>query len=215
MNLKVITVTTNTIETEPLLESLRNNGWEYACLTVPQWLGFGTKLITTYNFLKEHEEIDAFIFCDAFDVVALGNIQEFENNLGRNKDKIILSAERNCWPDKSLERWYEPRTIDGWDFVNSGLYYAPRDKFIEMVERHMPTYDDDDQLYMSKMYLFEFDDMLLDSNCMLFQSYSFINNGDFSYDNSRVKNLNTDTNPVFIHGNGRTDMTKVRELCKR
>jgi hypothetical protein len=53
---------------------------------------------------------------------------------------------------------------------------------------------------------------MLDDGCILFQCYSHIADDDFEYDYGRLKNLKTKTFPIFIHGNGRTDMSKIKEL---
>lgn len=209
--LKVLTVTTDLEQTRPLIQSLEKNGFDFEVIQTV-WRGFGTKLIEVYNYLKENPEVDRFIFCDAFDVVCLGTQNEFEEKLGEWSDKIVLSAEKNCWPQPDLERWYEPIDKEKWSFVNSGLYYSPTDKFIELMDRHMPEPSADDQLYMTTMFLFESNDMILDRECKLFQSYSFIKEGEFSYSNGRLHNEITNESAIWVHGNGKTDMTKVREL---
>lgn len=210
--IKALAVTTSPQHTERLLESLRRNGWDYACLTVPEWKGFGTKLLAVYEYLREHEEVDRFVFCDAFDVIALGTPEEFDEKLGYWRDKFVLSAERGCWPDESLRRFYEPIEEHGFNFVNSGLYYCSRAQYLDMMDRLLPEYHTDDQLYMTDQFLFERDDMVLDRLQRFFNSHSFIADGEYVYANGRVQVLGEQ--PVFVHCNGKTLDHKLEEMLK-
>jgi ubiquinone biosynthesis protein COQ9 len=53
--------------------------------------------------------------------------------------------------------------------------------------------------------------VLIDVQCVNFQSIAFEEDGDFSFVYDRLQNNVTGTMPLFIHGNGRTDMTKFYE----
>lgn len=207
--LKVLTVTTDLQQTRPLIQSLEKNGFDFEVIQTV-WRGFGTKLIEVYNYLKEHPEVDRFIFCDAFDVVCLGTQSEFEEKLGEWSDKIVLSAEKGCWPDPKLERFYEPLKDHGFNYVNSGIYYSPSHIFIDLIERYSPKYEEDDQLFMSKMFLFESDEIMLDREQELFNSHSFISEVEYGYENGRVQILGNES--VFIHKNGRTVDKKLDNL---
>lgn len=207
--LKVITVTNNIEATQPLIKSLENNGWDYQVIEVSEWRGFGTKLIETYNFLKEHPEVTEFIFCDAFDVLALGTPKEFEEKLD-GYTGMIFSAEKGCWPDDSLRNQYESHD-HGFNFLNSGAYYSNSDWFINMIEHNMPSYSDDDQLYLTKFYLHA-SDALLDNKQEFFNSHSFIAEGEYTYRNNRVQVNGQE--PIFIHFNGRTIDKEFNEKIK-
>ncbi len=76
----------------------------------------------------------------------------------------------------------------------------------------MPQYKSDDQWYFSMQYLFGRWPINLDNNCDVFQCYSFIEDGDYTVAEKRVLNNKTGTMPLFFHGNGKTDMTKINEL---
>ncbi len=210
---KVITVTTHPHLAQPLLNSLIKHGWDFECIVAPQWLGFGTKLISVYNFLKANPEVDSFIFCDAFDVVALQSPDVFyESDYG----DFLLSSERGCWPIPDWEPLYTNRFEHGYNYVNSGLYYAKSKAFIDLMKFDMPDYATDDQMWFSKHFLMEGVMMQLDNNCEVFQSYSFIGDDDYFYNEPTVGcglyNRKTNTFPIFAHGNGKTDMTKLYEL---
>jgi hypothetical protein len=213
--LEVITVTSSVDEMgfAILTGSLLKQGWRIHALQT-QWSGFSTKLIETYNYLKRNPEVTEFIFCDAFDVVCLGSPEEFLSKLER-PDEMLLSAERGLWPPtmEQYKQWYEPILDHGFNYVNSGLYYSPASLFIQMMERNMPEYENDDQEWLTLNFLFNHDVKInLDRNCDVFQSYSFVADDDYSYGDGRLKNLKTYSLPVFVHGNGRSDMRKVYDI---
>lgn len=208
--LKIITVTNDVQRAQPLIKSLATFGWNSTVICT-DWRGFGTKLIATYNFLKTNPEVDYFIFCDAHDVLVLGTPEEWDNKYP-HKDKMLLSAEKGCWPDDNLRKYYEPINANGFNFVNSGLYYSPSWLFIDMMEQTMPKYEDDDQLYMTNQYLFERDDINLDTNQAFFNSHSFIADAEYGYENNRVQ-VNSEQ-PLFIHFNGCTLDEKFNQLIK-
>jgi hypothetical protein len=212
----IITVTNNPNHpgVERLTKSAEKFGWELYVIDA-QWKGFGTKLIETYNFLINNPQIERFVFVDAHDVVVLSDPETFNSVLSwyNKENKMLVSCEKACWPDSSLSKQYTHSDSE-WKYVNSGLYYAPSDIFIKVFESSRPEYHDDDQLWLSKRYL---DDktnckVSLDDCCSLFQSYSHIADNDFAYRDGLLINLKTNTAPIFIHGNGRTDMTLIDQL---
>lgn len=210
--LKVITVTNNLPATVRLIKSLDKNGWEYEVI-FSEWKGFGTKLIKTYEYLKSNPEVDRFIFCDAFDVVAMGTPAEFEEKLLLYINKIICSAERGLWP-QTLEKFrssyehYEHR----FNFINSGCYFANSKNFIEMFDLFNVNYSTDDQEWLNMNYIAGCPDMDIDNLQILFNSHSFIEDDDYNYENGRIQILGNE--PVFIHSNGRSVDEKLEELLK-
>jgi hypothetical protein len=65
---------------------------------------------------------------------------------------------------------------------------------------------------MANQFLNNPDDKVLDYNCEVFQAYSFIADDDFAYNNNRLENLKTKSTPIFIHGNGKTNMDNILNL---
>jgi hypothetical protein len=209
----IITVTNipNHPGVERLTKSADRFGWELYIIDA-KWKGFGTKLIETHSFLINNPQIESFVFVDAHDVVVLGSPEEFNNILGPYEDKFITSCEKACWPEGSLANQY-PDSDSEWKYVNSGSYYAPSDIFIKVFESSPPEYHDDDQLWLTNAFLNQpGNNIQLDTQCSLFQSYSHIEDNDFAYMDGRLINLKTNTTPIFIHGNGRTDMTLIDAL---
>jgi hypothetical protein len=179
-----------------------------------QWKGFGTKLIETYNFLINNPQIESFVFVDAHDVVVIGSPGEFNSELEFYyiRSSIIVSCEKACWPVAELAAAYPSEDVGEWKYINSGLYCSTSDSFIKLFESSPPSYEDDDQEWFTRSYLRNDYHIIRDFNCILFQSYSHIADDDFDYKDGRLINLKTGTAPIFIHGNGRTDMTLIDQL---
>jgi len=210
MKVKLLTVFTdpNVYGLHQLKKSLDKFGWYYDFIQAPQWKGFGTKLISVYDYLQT-SDIDAFFFADAYDVVALGSMGEALSKLDINK--ITFSSEKNCWPDSNLEKYYEPITQGGFNYLNSGLYFAPKELFMNLFYIDAPMYSSDDQLWATHMYLFnEKSNIVLDTKQSVFNSHSFIAEGEYGYENGRVQ-INGEQ-PVLLHLNGRTQDPKLEEL---
>lgn len=213
MNCKLITVASH-LEVEglyKLCDSAKKFGWDAKHVVIQtEWRGFGTKLKTVYAYLLANPEVDYFFFCDAYDVVLLGTMEEALSKL--DLDKITVSSERGCWPDGDLEKYYPNRFKHRYNYLNSGLYFAPREKFLKLFEYSMPEYATDDQLWFTRLFLFEDLDIVLDNNQKVFNSHSFIDEGEYGYENGRIQ-VNGET-PVLIHSNGRSDDKKLDELVK-
>ncbi len=210
MKIKLLTVYTDPTVPglDKLKKSLDKHGWEYEFIQAPAWRGFGTKLITVYNYLL-NSDIDAFFFADAYDVVALGTMEEALSKL--DTTRITFSAEKNCWPDKSLEKYYEPLSESGFSYLNSGLYFAPKQLFLNLFGVDEPIYESDDQLWATKHYLFnENSNIILDTEQAVFNSHSFIADGEYQYINGRVE-VNGER-PVLVHSNARTIDPNLDEL---
>ena len=215
MKIKVLTVSDNIPATKQLVYTLEHNGWDYQVLETP-FRGFGTKLITTYNFLKSNPDVTEFIFVDAFDVVALGTPQEFETKKQEyfGDAEIIVGTEKGCWPIEDYRRFYEPQHEHGFNFVNSGLYYAKSASFIRLMEASEVLYSTDDQQFFTEAYLFdEQSGIKLDTDQVLFNNHSFIAEGEYGYENGRIQILGNE--PCFIHSNGRTADPKLDELINK
>src|ERR1700743_1094502 len=149
-NIKLITVTNAPERAEVLVRSSKKHNWDIVVLNV-EWRGFGTKLIATYEYLKEHPEVERFVFADAHDVVVFGTEEEFEDKVSSwGNQKMILSTEKGLWPPilHPFRDCY-PKFDRGFNFINSGCYYAESKYFIELMDAYPVTYDYDDQLWLN------------------------------------------------------------------
>ena len=190
-----------------LEESLKRHGWEYVTI-VKEWKGFGTKIIGLYEHLVNSYD-DDFIYLDAYDNYCIASPQEF-NYKHRGGNGLIISSEKGCYPD-TYKMGMFPVVKHEWKFLNSGQIYGNKEQFINVYNTNPPRFEDDDQRWYTDRYLAMPDKIGLDY-CNIFQSVAFEVEGDFTLTYNRLYNNKTHTFPMFIHGNGKTDMTKFYQL---
>jgi hypothetical protein len=206
MSIPIISVCSHPEHAYKLINSASKNGWELHLLEV-EWKGFGTKLIATHEYLKLHPEIDRFIFADAFDVLVFGTEHEFEKKRTPGQT-FVCSAEKGCWPNPKLESFYRKKE-HGFSYLNSGLFYATKKAFEWYMGTNPPDYYTDDQEWLTDRFLNN-SDIQLDTEQVLFNSHSFIAEGEYTYNNGRVQILGNE--PIFVHSNGKTLDPKLDEL---
>lgn len=186
-----------------LEESLKRHGWEYVTI-VKEWKGFGTKIIGLYEYLVNSYD-DDFIYLDAYDNYCIAPPDEF-NYKHRGGSGLIISSEKGCYPD-SNNRGKFPTVPHEWKYLNSGQIYGRREDFMKLFEQNPVRFEDDDQRWYTDRFLERRSSISLDY-CNIFQSVAFEVEGDFTLTYNRLYNNKTHTFPMFIHGNGKTDMSK-------
>ena len=193
-----------------LIKSAEKQGWDLVVIQA-EWKGFGTKLIETYNYLKSHTEVERFVFADAFDVVVLGTEEEFEEKFPQEID-MIVSAERGLWPPilHPFKSRYASEN-NGYNYPNSGLYYSESWYFNYLFEKYPPFNEIDDQYWLNICHLLE-NRIEIDYSQKLFNSHSFISDGEYTYENNRVQIMGNQ--PIFIHFNGKTVDETFNERVK-
>lgn len=186
--------------------SLHKHGWELMAYIQPGFGGWIHKFEAPFNIVKSLRGSDYThaIFLDAFDVVVKRDIKAAEEALNRlGNPALVLAAETNVYPDKSLEPLY-PKIKSIFRYVNA--QYCIRLDWNRLDEfGHMLAVTDQD--HMAKFYLNNLNnpDVVLDSNCELFQC--LYQTKKEMFDNYR--NTLTNTHPVFFHGNGKADMSWI------
>lgn len=189
-----------------LEKSLKQHGWSYHPI-VREWKGFGTKVIGLYEYLCS-TDIHEFMYLDAYDNYCIASPHEFRF---KKKDyPMIVSSEKGCYPDTHKMGMF-PVVNHEWKFLNSGQVYGNKEHFINVYNSNPPRFEDDDQRWYTDRYLAMPDKIGLDY-CNIFQSVAFEIEGDFTLTYNRLYNNKTHTFPMFIHGNGKTDMTKFYQL---
>ena len=186
-----------------LEESLKRHGWDYHTI-VKEWKGFGTKIIGLYEHLVNAYDED-FIYLDAYDNYCIASSDEFAYKYKAGSG-LIISSEKGCYPD-SNNRGKFPTVPHEWKYLNSGQIYGRREDFMKLFEQNPVRFEDDDQRWYTDRYLERRSSISLDY-CNIFQSVAFEVEGDFTLTYNRLYNNKTHTFPMFIHGNGKTDMTK-------
>lgn len=187
-------------------ESLKQHGWAYHPI-VREWKGFGTKVIGLYEYICS-TDIDEFMYLDAYDNYCIASPHEFK--FKKKNYSMIVSSEKGCYPDTHKMGMF-PVVNHEWKFLNSGQIYGTKEQFINVYNSNPPRFEDDDQRWYTDRYLAMPDKIGLDY-CNIFQSVAFEVEGDFTLTYNRLYNNKTHTFPMFIHGNGKTDMTKFYAL---
>jgi hypothetical protein len=189
-----------------LEESLKRHGWDYHAI-VREWKGFGTKIIGLYEYLCA-TDTDEFIYLDAYDNYCIAGPEEFK--FKKKYYPMIVSSEKGCYPDTHKMGMF-PVVNHEWKFLNSGQIYGNKEHFINVYNSNPPRFEDDDQRWYTERFLAMPDKIGLDY-CNIFQSVAFEAEGDFTLTYNRLYNNKTHTFPMFIHGNGKTDMNKFYQL---
>lgn len=221
MKLKVVTLTTD-MNHHGLLKlkaSLDKFGYDYHIIfqdVPPGTHVFGTQMPFVYDWCKNKAgDYTHILYTDAWDTMALGSIYELLEKIPADI-QFFGSAEKACFPKPELAKQYPPCDTD-WKYVNGGGWLAKISFFVRMYEE-IPAFGVNDQLWLAERFLYYQkigEQVALDYDCKIFQTYGFEHEGDFFYNREahQLENLKTGEFPVFIHGNGRTDMTKIYELA--
>lgn len=156
---------------------------------------------------------DIVLFMDAFDSLFVSDLPHFHIKVKTlapvGKDFVILSAEKNLWPDDSSipEKSY-PRSASPWRYVNSGVLIGTADLICSILTNHRASLDNglDDQLFWTQQYLYhnEAGLILLDTGCVLFYNLHDHIESDLLHLHHGRHFLNTVTEslPAILHGNG-------------
>ena len=204
----IVTVTNDLNRSQRLINSAKAYGWNIEVLSIEgPYPGANFKFKAIFDNLDQWRArgFTHLISVDAFDFIVCGTGQTFLGQLhSLNFPRLIIAAETNCYPDKSIEHKFAD-TKTRWRYVNS--------PFILDITRPVPDGfadigDKDDQVHVSEWYLdnrFR-DDVVLDSNCRFFQTLYGVDKGIFASD---LRNTETGTYPIFFHGNGNADMSFI------
>lgn len=172
--------------------------------------GNGIVIRELRNALTELKE-DLVIYSDGGDTIFLDTFTPLSSML-------VYSVEKACWPLPQISPLFEQRGTP-WKYLNGGNWCGPRELMIEFYDKYVIPYlfrdDVDGQSQQSVGYLKAIQDgfpIRLDYSCRFFQSMAFEDPGDFSYTDTRVKNMWTDSTPAVLHYNGRTNMTRGIQL---
>uniref|UniRef100_A0A1A8F817 Procollagen-lysine 1, 2-oxoglutarate 5-dioxygenase 1a n=1 Tax=Nothobranchius korthausae TaxID=1143690 RepID=A0A1A8F817_9TELE len=161
---------------------------------------------------KMTSEDQIVLFVDSFDVVFASSPKELLRKFQQAKHKVVFSSESLIWPDRHLEDKH-PHVREGHRFLGSGGFigYLPNVK--QMISNWTGGDDDSDQLFFTKIYIDPAKrkalNITLDSKCRLFQNlHGALDEVVLKFENGRVRarNVQYDTLPVIVHGNGPTKL---------
>lgn len=179
---------------------------------IPHILMEGNNLNDLISFV---EKIDAeyILHTDSFDVI-MNRWDEIEV-LARLRDSHILFAtESNCYPNSNWSSHFEP--ITSWPYPNGGQYLGKKERIIDLWKEMMSgkwliEYGGGTQEQIQRMFMAERIGYRLDYFCNIFQSMCgnssaiIIKEWEKKYKIYNLAyNLETESFPMFLHFNGRT-----------
>ncbi|KAM8709351.1 hypothetical protein ACLKA7_016201 [Drosophila subpalustris] len=159
--------------------------------------------------LKDAQDV-IILFTDSYDVIITATLEEIVEKFKESGAKLLFSAEKFCWPDKSLANKYPEVEGKASRYLNSGAFIGYAPQVYALLEE---TIEDtgDDQLYYTKVFLNETKrtklGMKLDTQSRLFQNLHGAKNDvklkvDLDSNQGTLQNLDFMTTPAIIHGNG-------------
>lgn len=206
MNCKLITTASDL--SHPGLQMLRKSldkyNWPYEVIS-SEYQAYGSKMVNAYKYAKSCNETHLFIV-DAYDVVVFDTMDKAIERMP--KGKIVFNAEKSCWPYSEWVSRY-PECNTPYRFLNGGCAFVEVQEFIRMFEENPIAHGDNDQVNLAEIYLSGKYDFVLDTNCEVFQTYCHVEQDEFG---QYMHNLKTGTEPIFIHGNGGTNMQPVYDF---
>lgn len=241
MKLIVLTTCNNIIDGQqkPLEESLIKHGYEYEIFLYGFIFGEQYKVIKTWVDQYKGDATHV-LYTDAFDTLALAppseviakfcSMQLTDIFNGRDKTKMLISAEKAYFPDNGESHLY-PESPTVWKYVNGGGCLFEIEFFKKICNEHPFPEPMMDPYWLRDIFLAHPNEIKLDYQCEIFQCLAHSDSSEWSevhsitkvnkYDGikfieettTRIQNVATKTFPIFIHGNGRTDMQWVRNIA--
>lgn len=174
-------------------------------------------LYKIYLLLQKVKEVDCdyIIFCDANDVTCLKPI-DYLINIFDLENFIVVGHEKNLWPTQERKmHWpnytdYKEDDIKNRTFLNSGMIFAKKSKYIEMLQSmidnvlstNINTFSNDQGVFT---YYYNMDcnpKIKLDyNNTFVVNTYSRSHN-EFYLQNNTLVSEKTGVSPCFVHDNG-------------
>ncbi|EZA59211.1 Procollagen-lysine,2-oxoglutarate 5-dioxygenase [Ooceraea biroi] len=173
-------------------------------------LGGGYKVNLLKKALEKHrnDEKKIILVTDSYDVIFLGGLSAIVERFLDTGARVLFSAERNCWPDKSLADHY-PSVSRGKRYLNSGGFIGYATDVYEILDTADVKDEDDDQLFYTTVYLRSELRMRhkikLDHKSEIFQNlYGAVADVElrFKGEESYLQNIVYNTVPLVLHGNG-------------
>ncbi|XP_038602290.1 procollagen-lysine,2-oxoglutarate 5-dioxygenase 1 [Tachyglossus aculeatus] len=189
-------------------------GEDWSSQDGPTASGGGQKVRLLKSALEKHADKEdlVILFTDSYDVVFASGPKELLKKFKQAKSRVVFSAEQLIYPDRRLEAKY-PTMRDGKRFLSSGAFIGYAPNLSKLVADWKGLDSDSDQLFYTQIFLDpekrEAINISLDHRCRIFQNLNgALDEVVLKFENSQVRarNLEYDTLPVLIHGNGPTKL---------
>jgi hypothetical protein len=181
------------------------------------WGGLSTKPKVLYQAITQ-KWIDTkyMIFCDCWDLVFAATPNEVLERYFTFGSPIVISSEKNCFPDDLKKEFDElnPPTI--YKYLNSGFIVGETEAILTCLEAmDLPNLQDDhydpekncnvhpnDQYEWMKIFVKQPVGIRLDYGQELSQTLHDTNIEDFDFSKTRIRNKITNSHPCAFHFNG-------------
>lgn len=206
----LVSYATDHAQAARLRNSATRLGWRVEIAYESEWRGLGRKfkgLVEAGRSATARGSTHA-VCVDGYDVIALGGPDEFADAMEPFADAaVVFAAEKACFPDGSLAPRY-PTTTNPWRFLNA--QFVVRAGEFDRLAAERCRDDEDDQLFLTRRFLdagvgvLDYDGRVVQTvaHCHPWRDW-------FGVAGGRVVNKLTGSRPLFVHGNGRTDLSWV------
>ena len=211
-NVHPITIGTDHSKCERLLRSGAKHGIQFENIASNiKWVGGdiansrggGQKINILRDHISKLPDDDIVFYCDGYDVFVVDGLDEFLYRYKEMNHKVIFAAEQYCWPEnnekeqQALVSKHFPDLDTKYKYLNSGVFIG-RVSELKLILSHPIENDGDDQLYCQNQYLSQNYDMVIDTDCYMFQCHEV----DVYPKKNMLFNPHTRCYNLLYHGNG-------------
>ena len=211
-NVHPITIATDHSKCERLLRSGAKHGIQFENIASNiKWVGGdiansrggGQKINILRDHISKLPDDDIVFYCDGYDVFVVDELDEFLYRYKEMNHKVIFAAEQYCWPEnnekeqQALVSKHFPDLDTKYKYLNSGVFIG-RVSELKLILSHPIENDGDDQLYCQNQYLSQNYDMVIDTDCYMFQCHEM----DVHPKKNMLFNPHTRCYNLLYHGNG-------------
>lgn len=193
-----------------------------------EYLGLGSKPKLLYKAIKDGLiDTEFTLFTDCFDAVFQGDPQMvYQAWLSEPyKDaEIVISAERNCFPDDVRDQYDKLNIQTSFKYLNSGFIFGRTEAILAALEAmDLPNVPDDyrnedgsmthinDQSLWQHLFLKQPVKMALDTKTIFSNALHSMTLDELDFSGNWIKNKETLNSPCMLHLNGSAKSDGLRE----
>jgi hypothetical protein len=191
-----------------------------------QYTGLGDKPKLLFECLSNGWLKEKYtIFCDSWDLVLAQSIEEIIERYKWFDAPIVISSEKNCFPDDLKKEYDELNPPTSYKYLNSGMIVGETSAFYEMLVKmdleNVPSdYWDaekncnvhiNDQFLYQQIFLKQPVKMVLDYEQLLCNTLHLVTIDDLDFSKESIQNKETKTFPCAFHMNGSAKTDGLRE----
>lgn len=163
------------------------------------------------------------IFCDSWDLVFATTPEEIITKFLEFDCDLVISAEKNCFPDDLKDKYDKLLFTSGYKYLNSGMIVGYTDKLLQTLEAmEVESIPDDyfdgqknihfnDQFEYQKIFLKQPVNIKLDYKQKLCNTLHSVTLDELDFSEKRIRNKETNIYPCAFHMNGSAKTDGLRE----